>query len=208
MNRAHPRRCLGLLLEVGQQLLDDGVTPGAGVGRVDGVAVVVERCRVLDLDHDDAREAGSRPLLVELVRVLLLDDVVAGEVEAGGEVGLQCRVRRLGTEAGERVRKVPVIDEQRIARLGMRVPALGQQHVGADVHRPAPELRQQLALDALVADVFRVGRPRDLGDDLVERDGHRPALRLDAHLGRGAVEVAGRAVPLLALATVHRQLDV
>ena len=37
-----------------------------------------------------------------------------------------------------------VEDDQRIAGVGMLVEAFGQQHVGAEVHGPAPELRQSL----------------------------------------------------------------
>ena len=63
-----------------------------------------------------------------------------------------------------------VEDDQGIAGIGVRVEALGQQDVGAQVHRPAPELRQPLALDRLVLDVLRRGGRRDRRDDLVQRD--------------------------------------
>ena len=49
---------------------------------------------MLDLDQQDAREVGAGPFLVELVGLLLLDPVVAGEPEPVAVVGLQVRVRR------------------------------------------------------------------------------------------------------------------
>ena len=66
-----------LLLEVGDQLIGDGVAVGAEVLGVDGVGVVVIRVGVLDLDDDHARIVGPGPLLVELVGLLLLDAVVS-----------------------------------------------------------------------------------------------------------------------------------
>jgi hypothetical protein len=129
---------------VRDQLAHDRVAVGADVRRVHGVAVVVERIGVLDLEHEEARKAGAGPGLVELVRLLLLDPVVAVQAEALAVVWLQVGIRRHLAEALERVREVAVVHDQRIARLRMLVEAVRQQHDGAELHRPAPELREQL----------------------------------------------------------------
>ena len=63
-----------------------------------------------------------------------------------------------------------VEDDQRVARLRVGVKTFGQEHVGAQVHGPAPELGEQVALDSLVLDVLGGGRVGDRGDDLVEPD--------------------------------------
>ena len=101
-----------------------------------------------------------------------------------------------------------MIDDERIARLRVRVEPFGHEDVRAQEHRPSPELREALALDPLVADVLRGRRIGNGRDRLVERDLHRAGGRgIDRDLARRAVQVAGRAVPLLALAAVHGQLD-
>jgi tartrate dehydratase alpha subunit/fumarate hydratase class I-like protein len=53
--------------------------------------------------------------------------------------------------------EVVVKDDQRKVRVGVLVEALGHQHDGAQEHGPAPELRQQRALYADVANVLGVG---------------------------------------------------
>ena len=63
-------------------------------------------------------------------------------------------------------------DDQRVSALD-GFEAFGQEHVGSEVHGPAPEFGEQVALDPLVLDVlggFRVG---DFGNDLVHPDDHR-----------------------------------
>ena len=191
----------------GMSSFDDRVAVGAEVRRVHGVRIVVVRVRVLDLDDQEPREARAGPVLVELVRVLLFGPVVARPVEAVAVHGLQVRVRGRLAEAVEVVRKVTVVDDERIPRLRVRVPAFRQQHVRAEEHRPPPELREELALDADVLDVLRVRRIGNRRDDLVEdeTDGAAP-LRVDRQLLRRAEEIARRPVPLLALAPVHREL--
>ena len=52
-----------LLFDGGHQLGFDGVAVGAEVGGVHGVAVVVERVGVLELDDEEARGVGGGPLL-------------------------------------------------------------------------------------------------------------------------------------------------
>ena len=195
-----------LLLDERNQLLVDRVAVGPEVRRVHGVRVVVVRVGVLDLDQQEAGEAGRRPVLVELVGLLLLGAVVALPVEPLRVHRLQIGVGRIFPEAVERVRKMSVVDDQRVAGPRVLVEPGGQQHVRAEEHRAPPELRQLLALDADVLDVLRLGGIRDRRDHLVEREAHRLA-RGDRDRARRAVEVPGRAVPLPALAPVHRQLD-
>ena len=148
---------------IGDQLVGDRVAVGAEVGRVDGVGVVVVRVGVLDLDDHHPRIVRAGPLLVELVGVLLLDPVVAGQVKPLAVLGLEVRVGGLLAEARERLREMAVEDDQGITGVGMRVEALGQQDVGAQVHGPAPELRQPLALDRLVLDVLASWREAEIG---------------------------------------------
>ena len=184
MNRAHPWPMPAeALLDVRDELLDDGVAVGAEVRRVHGVRIVVVRVRVLDLDDQEPREARAGPVLVELVGVLLFGPVVARPVEAVAVHGLQVRVGGRLAEAVEVVRKVPVVDDERIPRLRVRVPAFRQQHVRAEEHGPAPELRQEIALDADVLDVLRVRRIGNRRNHLVEdeTDGAAP-LRVDRQL--------------------------
>ena len=99
-------------------------------------------------------------------------------------------------------------DDERIARVRVLVEALGQQDVRAEVHRPAPELRQPLGLDLLVLDVLRrrrIGNRRD-------RPGRARSRRSPASpasiviVARRRVQVARRLAPLLSFAAVHRQL--
>ncbi len=132
-----------LLFDGRNQLCFDGVAIGAHVGRVHGVGVVIEGVGVLNLDDQHPRKARRNPLLIELVGLLLLDAVVAGQVEALAVVGLQIRVGRRGAEVAEIIHKMVVKDDQREARVGVLVEALGHQHDGAQEHRPAPEFGQQ-----------------------------------------------------------------
>ena len=46
------------LLEVGNQLVRDGVAVRPDIGRIDGVGIVIKRIRVLDLDDDHAGKFG------------------------------------------------------------------------------------------------------------------------------------------------------
>ncbi len=49
-----------------------------------------------------------------------------------------------------------VVDEERIVRRRVRVPPGGEQDDGAEIRRSSPELRQPVALEADVPDLFRV----------------------------------------------------
>ena len=80
--------------------------------------------------------------------------------------------------------------------------------MGAQEHRPPPEIAQELAPDFLVLDVpgrFRLRYRRDL---LVEHDADELVLAgIERHLPRGAEAIAGGEIPALAFATLHRELD-
>ena len=162
---------------------------------------------MLDLHHQHPGEVVARPVLVELPGVLLLDPVVAVEVEPGGVLALQIRLRRLLPPAPEGVGEVAVVDGDRVAGLGVVVEAVRDEHPGPEFGRRPPELGEEVALDPDVLHVLRLGRHRQRGDLLVEHDldGGRPA-RSERDRRRGGVEVAGLPVPHLALAAVGRQL--
>ena len=102
-----------------------------------------------------------------------------------------------------------MVHEQRVARVGMRVPPRREQHDGAEMHRPAPELREAIVLHAEILDLLRVRVAcRDGRHLLVHRDRDLAAGGgIEVHLRRLAVEVAGLPVPVLPLALVHRHLD-
>ena len=197
-------------LDLGHQLEHDRVAVRPVVRRVHRVRVVVERCRVLDLDQEHSGKPGAGPVLVELVRQFLFDAVVARQLEALTEVGLQVGVRRCFSPAGQTRREVPVVDDQRVAGVGMVVVAPRQQHPRGQVHVTSPERREPLAANPHVLDVLgfllrEVVNGRHFlvegqADYLIGRRIHRQAL------GHG-VEVARLARPLLALAFVWGQLD-
>ena len=165
---------------------------------------------MLDFDDDHARVVRAGPFLVEPVSVILDDLVVAREMKALVVVRLEVLIRRLLAETAERLGKVPVEDDERVARVGMTLKTLGQEDVSAQMHGPSPEFSEELALDSLVLDV-----PGRLGlgncrNHLVETDddgcgGTR--ARLDRHFLRRAVEIARGLVPLLAFAAVHGKLE-
>ncbi len=157
-----------LLFERGDEFGLDGFAVGAEVGGVDGVGIVVVGIRVIDLRDEQTREFRCDPLLVKLVLLFLLDAVVAGDVEAFAEVGLQIRIGRLGAEAFEVVIEVIFKNCEREVRAGMLVEAFGDEDVGAEKHWAAPEFCEELALDAHVADVFGVFGRGDGGNFLIE----------------------------------------
>ncbi len=164
---------------------------------------------MLDLDHQHAGKAGRGPVAEELVRVLGLHAVVAVEPEACAVDARDRGVRRCLPPAADGLGEVAVKDHQRIARVGVLVEPLRQQHMGAEEYRPTPELGQQPALNTLVADV--PGR-RGIGNGwnlLIEhqsrRGGSEPAIDSDP-TGR-AVPVAGLSVPLLPFASIRGELE-
>ena len=117
-----------LFFDGGDEFGFDGVAIGAEVGGVHRVGIVVVRIGVLELHDQHAREVRAGPLLVELVRLFLLDAVVAGDVEALAVVGLEIGIGRLGAEVVEVGDEVIVKDDQRVvgsgdARRILRAPA-------------------------------------------------------------------------------------
>ena len=135
---------------------------------------------MIDVRDQDARKAGRDPLLIELVSLLLLNAVVAGDVEALAVVRLQVGIGRLGAKAGEVGVEVIFIDDDRKMNVGMRIKSLGHQHVGAEVHGTSPEFGEQRALNLQVPDVFRVLRRRNRRDFLIEHDCNRPSRQTPA----------------------------
>ncbi len=98
---------------------------------------------MLDLDDEKSRKSGRDPLLIELVGLLLLDTVVAGEVKTLAVVGLQVRIGRLGAEAFEVGGEVTMKDRDRVARFGMLVESGRHEHIRSKVHGAAPEFGKQ-----------------------------------------------------------------
>ena len=142
---------------------------------------------------------------------MVLDDpVVAGQVEAIVVVGLQVFVGRFLAEPAKSLGKVSVEDDERVARGRMGIESFGQEHVGSQVHWPAPEFGESFALDALVLDVLGGGRLGDWRNDFVQPDDDRRAgmrAGLDRDILWCTIKVAGCFVPLLSFAAVHGQLD-
>ena len=90
------------------------------------------------------------------------------------------------------------------ARRGL-VEALREQHRRTDIDRRAPELGEQLALDADVLDERRVGLWRNRSDLLIERQRDARRVRgIDVDLHRLGIEIARLLVPMLPLTHIRR----
>ena len=126
-------------------------------------------------------------------------------MEALAVVRLQIGIGRLGAKAAEIGVEVVFTDDDREMRVGMRVKSFGHQHVGAEVHGASPELCEQSALNLEVPDVFRVLRRRDRRNFLIEHNRDRPGGRPQGDFARSGIEIAGRDVPVLPFAAIHRQ---
>ena len=148
-------------LDSWNQLVLDGVAVRTHVGRIHCVGVIIEGVCVLQLDDEDARKTWRNPLLIELISLLLLDTVVACEMEALTVVRLQVRIRRSGAKTIEAVDKMVVENQQREVGIRMVVKALRHQNDSTQKHGPAPELRQYIALNTNMPDIFRVGLSGD-----------------------------------------------
>ena len=139
------------LLDLGHQLPRDRVAVRTEVHGVHAVAVVEVRIRVLQRDDDHPREVVADPRLVQLARLP-------------------------GTRAAAASEKWPW--RYRIGYLTVDVVIVAREkHGGAEVDRPAPELREQRALDLDPLHPLGVGgdlhrRDRLIGDQL-DRLGRR-----------------------------------
>src|SRR6266852_3085318 len=91
-------------------------------------------------------------------------------------IRLQARIGRLGAEPAEISRKVAVKNGERVMRFEMFSESLRQENIGAEVHRAAPELAEQFALDADVPDIPGVFRRRNRRYPLIEDDRRRSPL--------------------------------
>ncbi len=95
-----------LFFDVRDQLIGDGVAPGSHAGGIDCIRIIVVRRRVLDLDDQHAWLIWLDPALVVTPGFLLLDTVVAVDVEAFAELpasdpGSGGVSRKLLTSAGK-----------------------------------------------------------------------------------------------------------
>ena len=165
---------------------------------------------MLDLDQQHAGETGSRPVLVELVRKLLLDPVVAGQLKTLAEIGFQIGIRRRFPPSREARRKVPMGDDKRIARTRMIVVAPRQQHPRGQIHVATPEFREPFAanLDVLHVFGFLLRKVLHGRHFLVECEAdHLRCRRIQRQPLRPGIEVARLACPLLPFPLVGRQLD-
>ena len=95
------------------QFLLDRAAIRTDVERIDRVRIVVKRIRVLQFHDQHAREILRGPLLVEPVRLFLLDAVVAVQMETFAVVGLEVRIRWRGAEAIEIRHEMIMEDDQR-----------------------------------------------------------------------------------------------
>src|SRR5688572_24678193 len=110
---------------------------------------------MLNLDQQNAREIRTRPVAVELVRVLLLNAVVAMQVEALVEIGSEIGIGRCCAPVAEVVWEMTVVDDQRITGIRMCVEAFRQQHMRTQIHVATPELAQSLTANLDVLYVLR-----------------------------------------------------
>jgi hypothetical protein len=155
-----------LLLQVGDELLGDGVAVGPHVGGVHRVGGVVVGVRVPDGHHEHPRGRARGPEVGEAGGAPLPSS--PGTKPKGGRSPGKCpRWKRTGSG-------------HPLPRRSRR-----EEDVGPDVHVPPPELRQEVAPDLHEPDVLRVpgvpqlqhlSLPKGLhgGDDLVQGEGELP----------------------------------
>ncbi len=117
-----------LLHHRGHQLCFDGFTVRPKVCGIDCVGIVIVGVGVLHLDDEEARVVFCGPLLVEVIRFLLLDAVIAREMKAVRVVGLQLWIRSFGAEFSKAVVEVIVKKQQRKMGIRMFVETLWNKH--------------------------------------------------------------------------------
>jgi len=125
----------------------NGIAVRAEIGGVDGVGIVVKGIGVIDFSDKNARKIGARPSLVELVGLFLLNPVVSGNVKSFAVVRFQIGVRRLGAETVKILIEMIFENCKGIPRVGMRVKALRDEDIGAEIERASPEPGKQRRLD-------------------------------------------------------------
>src|SRR5579872_2029385 len=82
-----------------------------------------------------------------------LEELVCGTAAAACTACHAGGRRRLA-KVGEVGRKVALVEDDWISLMRRTVETFGHEHDGANMHGPAPERRQQLALDLDVPDIF------------------------------------------------------
>lgn len=93
-------------------------------------------------------------------------------------------------------------------RVGVLVKTIGQEDDGANVHRPPPEIAEELTLQLNVLDVLRVLRRLDGRYRFVQANANGGGRSgVEVNLGGLAVEVAGFAIPVLPFPLIHREFQ-
>ncbi len=163
---------------------------------------------MLDLHQQDAREARANPILIQLICELLLDAVVSREIEARRVIRLERGVRRRLAEAIDPRREMPVIDHQRVARIGMCVEPLGEQNPGPEVHVAPPELREPLRANAQVLHILRF-LPAEIRDrrNFLGQLERNPAIRRHRHVHGLRIQVSWLPRQLLPFPVIGRELQ-
>src|SRR5579885_527316 len=113
---------------------------------------------MVDLHDQHARKFWADPLLVKLIRLFLLNAVIAGDMKTLAVVRLQVRIGRPCAKVVETFRKMVVEDDEREVRLRMLVKTFRHEHNRRQVYGASPEFRQQRALNLQVTNVPRVLR--------------------------------------------------
>jgi hypothetical protein len=163
---------------------------------------------VFNLDDQEAREVRGNPFLIEGIGLLLLDAVVAGQMEALRIIGFEIRIRGRGAESGNVVGIMSVKDHQGITHGRMRIESLGQQNVRAKKYVASPKTRQQFTANADVPNELGIRFRHNALDFLVEQQREFCGMRLiQVQDSRRRIQVAGLFGPLLTFALIGRQFQ-
>ena len=101
---------------------------------------------------------------------------------------------------------MPVKHHQRIFGLGMFFKPFWQQYVGPQIHVPPIEFGELFRFDLNMLDPFGILGLGDRRDDLIQGYGNIvDAIFTYCYFERCTVQIAGRGVPMLPLAIVHRK---
>jgi hypothetical protein len=157
-----------LFFDVRIEFGDQSIAVRADVCGIDGVGIVIKRIGVLRHDDQHAGKAAGGPILIQLVGII----DAASSSSAPPSSAAFARRQRLFAKCVERRREVALRIHYRIMRVGMLVKSVGQENDRAQIHRPAPELTQQLALNPDVLYEFCVGDGLDRRNGLGQLDAH------------------------------------